>query len=945
TAAASSNDTELLWLLTEDSAPEPKALDYMLRTVIGSKSTAIAGPKLIDWDSPQNIVELGQSMTRGGTRWLLRRQELDQQQHDHLQDTLGVGPIGMLVRRDVWQDLHGFDPALAVYDDGLDLSVRARLAGHRVVVAPKARVRVAMSGIAGPRLRRSRRTARQNNFHARTAHLHRRIKYAPALLAPFMWLALPLLGVFRVFWSLLRERPGFMLGEFFAALCVFFAPGKILRARRILRRHNTAGWGAIRPLRQDPKTVRTSRLIDKEAILAAQGRKRRELHFISTGGVHTLLFSSLASIALCWWLYGQTSLSYGGSVPLSDFGTLWQNTRVQEGVPADPFTWLLAGLGSLTFFNPSLAVVLFLIVCLPAAAMGGWFWGAQFTEKTAGRVLAAFAWGFSPVVLGSLDHSRIQTVVLAVALPWLLIAATRAHQSWAWAGTASLLAAAALAAAPVLMPAAVLLWLLGMVLHPRSFTRIFATALAPAALFFPIFWRALAVGDLLSIFRDPGLNTPYTPASLQHLLLGFPQQGLEGWSAILAGLGVRGLPVTLLIGALLAPLAILAVLGVFTGKAPVTIFSALLGGLGMVTAIFSANTALVAQGGSAVHLWTGSGLALYWIALVTLAASGSENLGKIAVPVAGFATVTALVAAAPLLAHLATGQSPTRNVHEPLPSIVQAAGARDPQLRTLAVTALTENTVRARVLTGAGNFLDEIRTAAFTANTTAAKTELAQLVGELGSSNSKQLAQKLQRQQISYVLLRSGGDLRERDALQTVFDEQAPLINAGQTAAGTLWRVKDAEKVTAADRANAAKAASDRDAQNPLLEVASWQLTSQSIWIVQLVVLGAVVLLALPTGAVTEQPPKYKRKRQKRKKVRDTTTEARKVSEKVASAAEISKKRGQPVEETEPDLANDPDSEPSVKVDFDTAEPATTAPAAEMAAVPETAQKQERKDA
>jgi GT2 family glycosyltransferase len=91
-----------IWLLSEDACPEPQALEHILSSVQRAPSVVVAGPKLVDWDHPERIIELGQSLTRYGSRWTLRRQELDQQQYDHMQDVLGVGPVGMLVRRDVW---------------------------------------------------------------------------------------------------------------------------------------------------------------------------------------------------------------------------------------------------------------------------------------------------------------------------------------------------------------------------------------------------------------------------------------------------------------------------------------------------------------------------------------------------------------------------------------------------------------------------------------------------------------------------------------------------------------------------------------------------------------------------------------------------------------------------------------------------------------------------
>ncbi|WP_166986797.1 glycosyltransferase family 2 protein [Canibacter zhoujuaniae] len=866
--AADDAVSEWLWLLTEDSAPEPKALRAILSVVMSAPSVAVAGPKLIDWEHPERIVELGQSLTRYGSRWLLRRQELDQQQYDHLQDTLGVGPIGVLVRRDVWRELNGFDPALPIYDDSLDFCVRARLAGHRVIVAPKSRVRVALSGIAGPRSDRRATTRRHNHYHARASHMHRRIVYANPVSAFCMWLLLPLLGLFRIFWALLREQPGNMLGELLAALKVFFNPGAIISARRRLRKHNVAGWGAVGPLRADPKDVRTARMIDREAILAAQGRSRKELHFISTGGLATLLISIVMSAALTWWLAGEQQISAGGTAPLSNFTQLWRNTQMADGIPADPFTWVLAALGSTTFFNPSLAVVLFLALAIPLATVGGWFWGAQFTDTTAGRVLSGFGWALSPVLLGSLDHARLQTVALAVILPWLLIAATRAHQSWSWAGTASLLAAAGLATAPVLIPMALVMWVAGMLLHPRQITRVAATAIAPAALLFPIVWHSFSVGNPILALRDPGLNTPYEPGNLWHLLLGFPRNGLEGWAAIFANFGLADAPTTLLVGVLLAPLALLAAIGIYLGKVNVTIFASILGGLGLITAIFSANTYLTTSGENVVPLWTGSGLALYWIAVITLAASGSSMLGKAATPIAAIAIIANMVVVTPLLASLATGQSEARDTRTPVPAIIQAAGSTNENMRTLALEALGDNSIKAEIITGSGTVLDEIRTGHYTAELSAADQQLAELVAILASEGSPELNDQLVQNGVSFVLLRNTGDTALRSALQEVFDQQVALEVTGPTEAGQLWTVVATEAAQQNATASANQAA-ELDTKLPILNISALQLTSHTLWAAQIVLLLAMLLLALPTGEVTETPPKRPRRR-KRMRVRDT---------------------------------------------------------------------------
>ena len=80
------------------------------------------------------LLEVGVTIARSGRReTMLERRERDQGQHDGVRRVLAVGTAGMLVRRDVWDELGGFDPRLPLLRDDVDLGWRANLAGHRVV--------------------------------------------------------------------------------------------------------------------------------------------------------------------------------------------------------------------------------------------------------------------------------------------------------------------------------------------------------------------------------------------------------------------------------------------------------------------------------------------------------------------------------------------------------------------------------------------------------------------------------------------------------------------------------------------------------------------------------------------------------------------------------------------------------------------------------------------
>ena len=837
---------EWIWLLSEDSCPEPEALEYILNRVQRAPSVVVAGPKIVDWDHPDRIIELGQSLTRYGARWTLRRQELDQQQYDHMQDVLGVGPVGMLVRRDIWEQLGGFDPALAVYDDGLDFSVRARLAGHRVEVAPDSRVRFAQSGVAGPRIDRKRSVMRAAHRQARTAHLHRRISYAPAPVAFLEWLGLPLYALFRVLWSLIREQPGYMLGEFLAAFSVFFRPNAIIASRRRIKRDSTVGWPAIRQLRVDPKSVRTARMIDREAILASNGQQRRELHFISTGGLAVLIAASVIAVALTWWTFSLTSITGGDLAPLSSIDQLWHNTRALDGVPADPFTWVLAVLGSVTFWNPSQIIVVLMVLSIPVTALGGWVWAAQLTESKAGRALTGLGFAVSPVLLGSLAGGHLPTLILTMVLPWLVLAATRCRESWSWAGTASLLAAVALAAAPILLPAALLLLIVGACTTLRGIGRVLTTALVPLVLFAPKIITSLVNGRPLDVLLDPGITSAFVPGSTWHLLLGFPTFGLEGWAGILDTVGLGGPPATLLVGILMLPIALLALLGLFTGRVAVTLLSALLGGLGMLTALAAGQLHLTTSGDESIALWTGSGLAVYWLALLSLAAVGAGALRRAATPVVAVALVAAIIAVGPVASQLVMNQTPFRDGSTQMPALVQAAGESNPDTRTLVITAEGPHSVRAQFVVGTGLRLDQIRSGATAPEESNADREIAELVGGLASVGGADVSEALQALSVGHVLLREGGDAAERAELQRVFDQHQSLASAGTTEQGLLWRVVDA----------ASHSSVEGDATTNL---GGTSLSGQTIWIIQLIVVLGVLLLALPTGEVTWRPERRKR--------------------------------------------------------------------------------------
>ena len=128
-------------LCHDDVAPAPDAVRILVEEAFRSNA-AVVGPKLVDWDDPQRLLQVGQGMDHAGYGVpLVERGELDQSQHDAVRDVFTVPGPCTLVRADLFSEIGGFDEGISDFLDDVSLCWRAQVAGARVIVAPDARVR------------------------------------------------------------------------------------------------------------------------------------------------------------------------------------------------------------------------------------------------------------------------------------------------------------------------------------------------------------------------------------------------------------------------------------------------------------------------------------------------------------------------------------------------------------------------------------------------------------------------------------------------------------------------------------------------------------------------------------------------------------------------------------------------------------------------------------
>jgi GT2 family glycosyltransferase len=846
-----SSADELIWLLAHDTAPEPDALAALIGALEVSPSVAVVGPKLVDAQDPTFIREFGEAMTPFGASAPLVENELDQAQHDGLSDVLAVSSAGMLVRQPVWEALDGFDPALPTADDGLDFCTRARLAGYRVTLVAQARVALGGDGLAGPNLSPKWRVRRRLVKERRAAQLHRRMVYAPAWAVPFHWLSLVPLALLRSVVRLLRKEPGSIGGELAAAFRVAFSGLAVSNARRRLARGRTVTWAAVAPLRIPFPEVRRARALKREAALVSQQGERQDLDFFATGGGWTVLVALVAGALVFYPLVGAGALTGGGLLPLdSSVGQLWANVGygwrdVSLGFTgaADPFSAVLAVLGTVTFWQPSLALVVLYLLALPLTALGAWLAAARLTARTMLRVFGALVYTFAPTLLLAMQDGRPSAVLAHLLLPWLFFAGLAARRSWATSATTALLAAATAACAPVLIPALVVAWIAAIVFAGRRAARIAFIPLPTVVLFAPLVWQQGVRGAWLSIFADPGVPVDARQTPAWQLALGFPDGLLGGWHQVLGEVGFAHAP-TLAVAILLAPLGILALLALFLRGTVRAIVALLVALAGFVTAVGALHLQVAVTGGTVVPIWPGSALSLYWLGLTGAAVVALSALGRAAAYPAWVALVAIGVAVAPTAIATHNGQGPvTASDGRTMPAVVTAKASTQPRTGTLRLIPQPGGGIAAEVVRGAGRTLDDQSTLSTTQRTvTEDQRDLATLAGNLASRSGYDATKQLSALGVDFVLLApaattlGGGDTAAADATTTrttvALDANPVLASVGSTAAGRLWAFDPGTtEVPAA-------------AQIPADAGGTWRLL---VLLVQGIVIGATLLMSIPT--------------------------------------------------------------------------------------------------
>jgi GT2 family glycosyltransferase len=800
-----------LWLLHDDSAPAPDALAELLRVADSDQYAAVVGPKLRGWYDRKQLLEVGVSIANSGRRWTgLDRREQDQGQHDQVRSVLSVSSAGMLVRRDVWEQLGGFDRRLPLMRDDVDLCWRAHAAGHHVLVAPDAVLRHAE---AAARERRTVDCAGRSvaNPHRvdKSGAVYTMLANARGAVLPYVLLRLVVGTVLRTLAYLVGKVPGQAVDEVTGLLGVLLRPGRVLAARKA-RGKGAVDASELRPLFPPPgATVRAT--VEQVAgsfsgsADADSGGSRHGAVESGPGGDDAdfmeieqfarvkkvarkpgpVLFALLliASLIACRALLGSGSLAGGALLPSPEgaselwarFAHAWHPTGTGGTQTAPPYLALLAGLAALLLGSTQAALTVLLVCSVPLAGLTAYFVSRPLVESRLLRAWASVAYAFLPAVTGALAGGRIGTAVLAVLLP--LIArcavsasgaggASGARSSWRSVWAYALLLSIATAFTPVVWPLAVLLGIGVLVLRRDDIVpyalRFLAAVGTPLLVLAP--WSLTLLTDPASLLREAGL--PYGAGSATALdLLGISPGGPRAAGGLL------------LIGIVLAALAAL-----LRGERQFAIRAAwAVALLALVLAVLTNRNG-----------WAGPATLVYGLALIAatvLGADGarervaSESFGwrqPVAVVIAFAAAVGPVLAAAGWMFTGADGPLGRRDPVQVPAFVAEESTTRD-QPRTLVLGSSSAGQVSYSLVRGSGGRLGDAELTAAAGSTTHLDKIVSNLVAGSGADQAGQLGGFA----VRYVLVRDGAPRQ----MSRVLDSTPGLSRLSQLDGSALWRV------------------------------------------------------------------------------------------------------------------------------------------------------------
>src|SRR5215472_17463407 len=135
------SNAPLVALLNNDAEAQPDWLVALLTTSGQDPEIGMVTSKILVWEDPKRIDKAGHLIYPDGQNRGRGTGQTDHGQFDKVEEVLWPDGCAALYRREMLEDVGGFDEDFFAYADDAELGLRGRIAGWRCLYAPRAVVR------------------------------------------------------------------------------------------------------------------------------------------------------------------------------------------------------------------------------------------------------------------------------------------------------------------------------------------------------------------------------------------------------------------------------------------------------------------------------------------------------------------------------------------------------------------------------------------------------------------------------------------------------------------------------------------------------------------------------------------------------------------------------------------------------------------------------------
>lgn len=434
-------DADYFLFLHDDTALQSGAV-RMLVNAAEETSAGVVGGKGLNWSRPEVLLEVGMSADQFCVPYSgLDEGEIDQGQYESMLETLYVTNACFLVSRSLAERCGLFDGAYFAFGEDLDLCLRARLAGFKVVFQPQARFRhaAALSSDARPLtapIERRGLMVRRNQLRT----------IAKNMAGPRMILSLAMcvvLGAMKML-ALVAFRRFDEVPDYPQALMAFLRsfPKVMVRRRAVQKRRRVRDKTIRRFMIRDSHRLRLQverRLRQWDGANLAVGAQK--LSRFSVGALRqrfsawihqplmipTLLIVLVGVVAMRNVLFGG-AVSGGslwpfpasGSRFIGEYLSGWRNAGLgtESAAPtAYPVLWLAS---LLALGKPVLAQKLFILLAYLIGLAGMGRLVKRTSKSPVARLVAVGVYALSPVVHLIVSSGDLGALALFAGLPYAL---------------------------------------------------------------------------------------------------------------------------------------------------------------------------------------------------------------------------------------------------------------------------------------------------------------------------------------------------------------------------------------------------------------------------------------------------------------------------------------------------------------------------------------------